>query len=79
VLFRFHGLAAEKARSYHSLLLIQGIEYQQNLTVRRIAIIIFRAKSNRLKALLPHGFPPGCSHYPSCMNGLDPPVWILMT
>jgi hypothetical protein len=32
----------------------QGIEYQQNLTGRKIAIIIFRAKSNRLKDLLPH-------------------------
>lgn len=32
----------------------QGIEYQQNLAGRNIAIIIFRAKSNRLKDLLPH-------------------------
>ena len=31
----------------------QGIEYQQNLTARKIAIIIFRARSNRLKDLLP--------------------------
>jgi hypothetical protein len=31
----------------------QGIEYQQNLTARKIAIIIFRSKSNRLKDLLP--------------------------
>lgn|SRR6202035_3970677 len=31
----------------------QGIKYQQNLTHRRIAIIILRAKSNRLKDLLP--------------------------
>jgi hypothetical protein len=31
----------------------QGIEYQQNLTARKIAIIIFRTKSNRLKDLLP--------------------------
>jgi hypothetical protein len=30
----------------------QGIEYQQNLTGRKIAIIIFRAKSNRLRDLL---------------------------
>jgi hypothetical protein len=32
----------------------QGIEYQQNLTAGKIAIIIFRTKSNRLKNLLPH-------------------------
>ena len=31
----------------------QGIEYQQNLTTRKLAIIILRAKSNRLKDLLP--------------------------
>ena len=31
----------------------QGIEYQQNLEGRKIAIIIFRTKSNRLKDLLP--------------------------
>jgi predicted nuclease of predicted toxin-antitoxin system len=31
----------------------QGIEYQQNLTARKIAIIIFRTKSNRLKDLFP--------------------------
>jgi hypothetical protein len=30
----------------------QGIEYQQNLTARQIAIVIFQAKSNRLKDLL---------------------------
>src|SRR6267143_4265970 len=32
----------------------QGIEYQQNLTGRSIAIIIFHTKSSRLKDLLPH-------------------------
>ena len=31
----------------------QGIEYQQNLEGRKIAILIFRTKSNRLKDLLP--------------------------
>jgi hypothetical protein len=31
----------------------QGFEYQQNLTTRKLAIIIFHAKSNRLKDLLP--------------------------
>ena len=31
----------------------QGIEYQQNLTGRSIAIVILRSKSNRLRDLLP--------------------------
>jgi len=31
----------------------QGIEYQQNLIPRKLAVIILRAKSNRLKDLLP--------------------------
>jgi hypothetical protein len=39
----------------------QGIEYQQNLTGRNIAIIIFHTKSNRLKDLLPHV--PSCLAY----------------
>jgi hypothetical protein len=32
----------------------KGLEYQQNLAGRAIAIIIFRAQSNRLTDLLPH-------------------------
>lgn len=32
----------------------RGIEYQQNLQARVIAIILIRAKSNRLADLLPH-------------------------
>jgi len=32
----------------------KGIEYEQNPTGRSIAIIIVRAKSNRLADLLPH-------------------------
>ena len=32
----------------------KGIRYQQNLAGRRLAIIIIRAKSNRLVDLLPH-------------------------
>jgi len=32
----------------------KGIEYEQNLRGRRIAIIVFRAKSNRLLDILPH-------------------------
>jgi predicted nuclease of predicted toxin-antitoxin system len=46
--------AAEKAKFDVFLTVDQGIEYQQNLTARKIAIVIFRAKSNRLKDLLPH-------------------------
>jgi hypothetical protein len=41
----------------------QGIEYQQNLTARQIAIVIFRAKSNRLKDLLPLA--------PACLTRLE--------
>jgi hypothetical protein len=44
--------AAEAAKFDVFLTVDQGIEYQQNLTGRNIAIIIFRAKSNRLKDLL---------------------------
>ena len=32
----------------------QGLEYEQNLRNRKNAFIIFRAKSNRLRGLLPH-------------------------
>lgn len=32
----------------------KGLQYQQNLTGRRIAILVIRAKSNRLTDLLPH-------------------------
>jgi predicted nuclease of predicted toxin-antitoxin system len=32
----------------------QGFEYEQNLSDRKIALIIFRTKSNRLRDLLPH-------------------------
>ena len=46
-------VAAETAKFDIFLTVDQGIEYQQNLTGRNIAIIIFRTKSNRLKDLLP--------------------------
>lgn len=46
--------AAEKARFEVFLTIDQSIEYQQNLTGRAIAIIVLRAKSNRLGDLLPH-------------------------
>jgi predicted nuclease of predicted toxin-antitoxin system len=45
--------AAETAKFEVFLTVDQGIEYQQNLTGRSIAIIIFYTKSNRLKDL-PH-------------------------
>jgi predicted nuclease of predicted toxin-antitoxin system len=32
----------------------KGLEYEQNLAGRRIAVVIVRAKSNRLADLLPH-------------------------
>lgn len=32
----------------------KGIEYQQNLAGRKIAILLIRSKSNRLDDLLPH-------------------------
>jgi hypothetical protein len=48
-------LAAAEAAGFDVLLTVdQGIEYQQNLADRRVAIIILRAKSSRLKDLLPH-------------------------
>ena len=54
-----------KTRHYHShslaedagfqvfVSLDQGIEFQQNLTGRNIAVILLRAKSNRLADLIP--------------------------
>jgi Domain of unknown function (DUF5615) len=46
----------------------QGIEYQQNLTARNLAIIIFRTKSNRLSDLLPH-LPACLAHIESIQPG----------
>ena len=54
-------IAAETAKFDVFLPVDQGIKYQQNLTGRNIAIIIFRTKSNRLKDLLPHV--PACRAY----------------
>ena len=54
-------IAAETAKFDIFLTVDQGIEYQQNLTGRNIAIIIFRTKSNRLKDLLSHV--PACRAY----------------
>jgi len=46
--------AADTARFDVFLTTDQGIEYQQNLTGRNIAVIVFHTKSNRLRDLLPH-------------------------
>lgn len=43
--------AAETAKFGVFLTVDQGFEYQQNLTARKLAIIIFHAKSNRLNLL----------------------------
>ena len=60
--------AAETARFDVFLTTDQGIEYQQNVTGRNIAIIIFRTKSNRLRDLLPHV--PAClAHIESIQPG----------
>lgn len=40
-----------------------NIEYQQNLTGRKIAIVILRARSNRLTHLSPH--------FPACVEALQ--------
>src|SRR5690242_8424310 len=44
--------AAEAAKFEVFLTVDQGIEYQQSLAGRKIAILILRAKSNRLRDLL---------------------------
>jgi predicted nuclease of predicted toxin-antitoxin system len=47
-------LTAAEAAGFEVLLTVdQGIEYQQRLIPRKLAIVIFRVKSNRLKDLLP--------------------------
>ena len=45
---------AERAGFQVFLTLDRGLEYEQNLRQRAIAIILIRAKSNRLADLLPH-------------------------
>lgn len=45
---------AEEAGFDLFLTIDKGIRYQQNLSGRSIAILIVRAKSNRLQDLLPH-------------------------
>ena len=46
--------AAELAKFDLFLTLDQGIEYQQNLICRTIAIVLFQTKTSRLRDLLPH-------------------------
>src|SRR5205807_6094415 len=60
--------AAETAKFDVFLTVDRGIEYQQNLTGRNIAIIIFRTKSNRLKDLLPY-VPVCLAHIESIHHG----------
>ena len=58
------GLAREKERKLLSLAeeagfdvfvtVDRGIEYEQNLAARNVAVILVRAKSSRLADLLPH-------------------------
>ena len=60
--------AAETAKFDVFLTVDRGIEYQQNLTGRNIAIIIFRTKSNRLKDLLPY-VPVCLAHIESIQPG----------
>jgi len=45
---------AEAAGFEIFLTMDKGLQYEQNLTGRKIAILIVRAKSNRLADLLPH-------------------------
>lgn len=48
-------LTKSEAAGFDVLLTVdQGFEYEQNLSGRKIAVIIFSAKSIRLKDLLPH-------------------------
>ena len=45
---------AESAGFDLFLTMDKGVQYQQNLTGRHIAIVIIRARSNRLIDILPH-------------------------
>jgi predicted nuclease of predicted toxin-antitoxin system len=55
--------AAEAAKFDVLLTVDRGMEFQQDLNRRNIAVIIVRPKSNRLKELLPH--------LPACLAHLD--------
>jgi len=58
---------AETAGFEVFLTMDKGLQYEQNLTGRNVAILIVRAKSNRLVDLLPHI--PSCR---SIMNSIQP-------
>jgi uncharacterized protein DUF5615 len=50
-----HLLSLAEERGFEVFLTIdRGFEYEQNLSTRSIAVIIVRAKSNRMRDLLPH-------------------------
>ena len=56
-------LSLAEERGFEVLLTIdKGFEYEQNLSDRSIAVMIVRAKSNRMHDLLPH--------VPSCLAAL---------
>jgi hypothetical protein len=57
---------AEAAGFEVFLTMDKGLQYEQNLTNRNIAILIIRARSNRLVDLLPHI--PSCR---SIMNSIQ--------
>ncbi len=47
-------LTGAEAAGFNVLLTVdQGITYEQNLKSRKIAIVVFRAQSNRLRDLVP--------------------------
>jgi hypothetical protein len=59
-----NGELLKAAESFDVFITVdQGIEYQQNLTARNIAIIVLRAKSNRLQDILPH--------LPACLGHIE--------
>jgi hypothetical protein len=48
-------LALAEAAGFEVFLTVdKGLQYQQNLAGRRIAIVLIRSKSNRRRDLLPH-------------------------
>ena len=57
-------LAAAEAAGFDIVLTVdRGFQYEQNLSGRKIAVVIFCTKSIGLKDLLPH--------VPACMAGLE--------
>jgi hypothetical protein len=66
--------SAEMAKFDVFLTVDQGIEYQQNLAARTIAVIILRAKSNRLKDLLP--LMPDCLRHIESIQPGQSSLWL---